>query len=136
MTRMGAIAAAALLALPLALRPGDAPVPAPAPPALWQTPGRHVGIVLASWYGAACAGRLTASGAPYDPAGMTCAHPDLPLGTRLRAIRLADGRSAELTVTDRGPYCQGRGLDVSQAAAAALGFQRAGLCALRLEVIP
>jgi rare lipoprotein A len=136
MTRMGALAAAVLLALPLASRPGDAPVPAPVPPALWQAPGRPVGIVLASWYGPGFAGRLTASGAPYDPDALTCAHPTLPLGTRLRAIRLDDGRSVELTVNDHGPYWQGRGLDVSRAAARALGFQRAGLCALRLEVIP
>ncbi len=129
-------AAVALLALPLALRPGGAPVAPPCPPALWQAPGRPAGLVLASWYGPGFAGRLTASGAPYDPSAMTCAHPTLPLGTRVRAIRLDDGRSVELTVTDRGPYCQGRGLDVSRAAAHELGFEGQGLCALRLEVIP
>ena len=136
MRRRALALAACVVLCPLALRPGGVPAPPPAPPALWQAPGRPAGIVLASWYGPGFAGRPTASGTPFDPAAFTCASPILPLGARIRVTRLDTRQILALTVTDRGPYVGGRGLDLSQAAAAALGFQRQGLAALAVEVLP
>ena len=80
---------------------------------------------LASWYGPGFDGSLTASGEVFDPSGFTAAHRRLPFGTQL-TVRYR-GRSAQVTVNDRGPYSGGRDLDLSQGAAEALGLTRAGV---------
>ncbi len=80
---------------------------------------------LASYYGAELAGQPTASGEPFDPYDYTAAHPTLPLGTKL-AVSYG-GRSVEVIVNDRGPYGGGRGLDLSQGAAQAIGLTQAGV---------
>ncbi len=74
---------------------------------------------VASWYGPGFDGRSTASGAIYDENGWTCASPDLPFGTLLLVTAGASGVLVE--VNDRGPYVAGRVLDLSHAAAQALG---------------
>jgi rare lipoprotein A len=82
----------------------------------------------ASWYGGngdRFAGRPTASGAIFDPNKLTCAHPSLAFGTKLRVVY--KGKSAEVTVTDRGPFSGGRIIDLSRAAAKALGLLSAGV---------
>ena len=73
----------------------------------------------ASWYGPGFDGRPTASGAIYDQEGWTCASKELPLGTMLLVSE--NGRQALLLVNDRGPYVDGWILDLSHAAAKALG---------------
>jgi len=88
---------------------------------------------LASFYADRLRGRPTASGAPYDPEALTCAHRHLPLGSRLRVTSLEDGRSVVVTVTDRGPRAEGRVVDLSRAAARALGLGAQGLLRVRLE---
>jgi rare lipoprotein A len=88
---------------------------------------------LASYYSDSLRGRPTASGARYDPAALTCAHRSLPFGTRLRVTELAHGRSVVVTVNDRGPIVRGRVVDLSRAAAAALGMLEAGVARVRLE---
>ena len=80
---------------------------------------------LASWYGPGLEGRPTASGEPFNPYGYTAAHKTLPLGTELMVSY--GGRSVEVTVNDRGPYVDGRELDLSWAAARALGLTRVGV---------
>ncbi len=80
---------------------------------------------LASWYGPGFKGLPTASGEPFDPQGYTAAHKTLPFGTDL--IVSYRGRSVAVTVNDRGPYVDGRELDLSQAAARALGLTRVGV---------
>jgi len=80
---------------------------------------------LASWYGAGFAGQSTASGDVFDPGAFTAAHKTLPFGTRLTVTY--HGRSAQVTVNDRGPYTGGRDLDLSQGAAEYLGLTRAGV---------
>jgi rare lipoprotein A len=65
----------------------------------------------------------------------TAAHPTLPLGTRVRVTNLANHRSVVLTVNDRGPFAKGRIIDVSRHAADRLGFRRAGITRVRVEVI-
>ena len=90
---------------------------------------------VASWYGAQFQGLETASGTPFDMNAMTCAHRELPLGTRVRVTDLLNLKSVVLKVNDRGPYVCGRELDVSRAAAKCLGFLGAGLAPVRIEVV-
>jgi rare lipoprotein A len=86
-----------------------------------------------SWYGPGFAGNPTASGAPYDPEQLTCAMLAVPLGTVVRVTAPATGRSVDLLVNDRGPYADGRVVDVSHAGADALGFS--GVAQVRIEVL-
>ena len=80
---------------------------------------------LASWYGPGFEGLPTASGEPYDPYGYTAAHKTMRFGTEL--LVSYGGRSVEVTVNDRGPYVDGRVLDLSQGAAEAIGLTRVGV---------
>ena len=89
-----------------------------ATPAAACPPGAQAG--LASWYGAQHAGRVTASGERFNPHAMTAAHLWLPMGTLIRVVR-ADGKAVTVRITDRGPRARCRVLDLSQAAARALG---------------
>ena len=92
-------------------------------------------VGMASWYGRPFHGRKTASGQIYDMNALTAAHPTLPLGTQVRVTNLANNRSIALTVNDRGPFAEGRIIDVSRRAADRLGFRRAGTARVRVEVI-
>jgi rare lipoprotein A len=93
-------------------------------------------VGLASWYGAHHHGRLTASGTPFDMHRLTAAHRTLPLGSRLRVTRLDDGRSVVVRLTDRGPYRPGRLIDLSHAAARAIGAIDRGVVRVRVEALP
>ena len=92
-------------------------------------------IGMASWYGAWHRGRATANGEPFDDHAFTAAHRSLPFGTVLRVTNLATGRVVTVRINDRGPYVQGRILDLSGAAAKALGITRGGLARVRIEQI-
>lgn len=87
----------------------------------------------ASWYGPGFAGRLTANGEIYDPSGMTAAHPALPLGSEVVVVNLENGREARLRINDRGPFVGDRVIDVSKAAAKALGFYLTGLAEVQVH---
>ena len=89
---------------------------------------------LASWYGEPYHGRATASGTRYDMWGMTAAHRTLPFGTRVHVRNLDNGREADVTINDRGPFVAGRILDLSRGAAEALGAIGPGVIPVRLEV--
>ena len=80
---------------------------------------------LASWYGNGLAGSQTASGEAFDPGAFTAAHKTLPFGTVVTVSYR--GRSAQVTINDRGPYTGGRDIDLSQAAAEYLGLTRVGV---------
>jgi rare lipoprotein A len=67
-------------------------------------------------------GSRTASGARLDPGGLTAAHRTLPFGSKVRVTNRRNGRSVVVTVNDRGPFVRGRIIDVTPAAAHALGF--------------
>ena len=69
---------------------------------------------------------------PYHP-GMIAAHKTLPFGTRVKVMNLDNGRSAVVTIVDRGPFARGRIIDVSTYAAGVLGFRQAGVAHVRLE---
>lgn len=86
----------------------------------------------ASWMGASLRGQRTASGAAFDPRALTAAHRTLPFGTQARVTCLTSGRSVVVTITDRGPWVGGRVIDVSEAAAEALGFRRRGVTQVRV----
>jgi rare lipoprotein A len=90
---------------------------------------------MASYYGAAFAGRRTASGERFDPRALTAAHRELPFGTRLRVTNLENGRSITVRVNDRGPFASGRIVDLSWEAARALDMLRSGVARVRLEVL-
>ena len=90
---------------------------------------------IASWYGPGFIGRPTASGEIYDPNDWVAAHRTLPLGTRVRVTNLGNGMTVVLRITDRGPYVEGRILDLSRRAARFLGLKRKGLGKVRIEVI-
>lgn len=89
----------------------------------------------ASYYSDALAGRLTASGEPYEPGDLIAAHPDLPFGTLLRVTNLANGRWVEVHVVDRGPFAYGRVLDLSRRAAEELDMIHAGHVEVIIEVL-
>jgi rare lipoprotein A len=88
---------------------------------------------IASFYGHELTGRRTASGEMFNPAGYTAAHRRLPFGTKLRITNLANGRQVIVRVNDRGPFTGGRLLDVSLAAARALGFVGRGTARVRID---
>jgi rare lipoprotein A len=102
---------------------------APAPPIGHEELGR------ASWYGEPHHGRRTASGETYDMHGLTAAHRSFPFGTWLFVENLENGRTVELRVNDRGPFVDGRILDLSWAAARALGAIGAGIVPVRVRVL-
>jgi rare lipoprotein A len=77
-------------------------------------------------------GSRTASGERLSPGAMTAAHRSLPFGTRVRVTNQRNGRSAVVRINDRGPFVRGRVIDVTPAAARALGFS--GLAPVSLNV--
>jgi rare lipoprotein A len=92
-------------------------------------------IGRSSWYGPKFHGHPTANGEIYDQHAMTCAHRSLPLGTWIEVRDVATGRRARVRVNDRGPYVQGRVLDLSYAAAKALGMVERGVIDVEILVI-
>jgi rare lipoprotein A len=89
----------------------------------------------ASWYGKAHQGRPTASGETYDMKKFTAAHPALPMGTRLLVTNLNNGRSVTVRVNDRGPFVDGRIVDLSYAAAREVGAIGDGVVPVRIRVL-
>jgi rare lipoprotein A len=80
-------------------------------------------------------GTKTANGETFNTLDMTAAHPTLPFGTKLRVTNVASGRSVMVRVNDRGPYVQGRVVDVSYSAADALGMVGKGVAKVKLDVV-
>ena len=94
-----------------------------------------LGEALASWYGPGFHGQLTANGELYDQNALTAAHRDLPFDTRLRVTNLTSGKSVVVRVNDRGPYVDGRDIDLSAGAAEAIGSSHSGVVPVRLEIL-
>jgi rare lipoprotein A len=95
---------------------------------------KPVEIGWASWYGKDFHGRRTASGAVYDMYQLTAAHQTLPLGTSVMVTHLDNSKSVVVTINDRGPFVKGRIIDLSYAAAQALGMVEEGVARVRVEV--
>jgi rare lipoprotein A len=90
---------------------------------------------IASWYGAPYHNRRGSNGEVYDMNAMTAAHRTLPLGSIVRVTNLDSGKSAVVRITDRGPFIEGRIIDLSQAAAKQIGLVRRGTGRVRVEVL-
>jgi rare lipoprotein A len=90
---------------------------------------------MASWYGPGYDGNRTSSGEVYDQDALTAAHYSWAFGTRVRVTLLSTGRSAVVRVNDRFPNHKGRVIDLSRAAARAIGLIGPGTGVVRLEVI-
>lgn len=110
---------------------------------VWYRPAenfRYRKIGIASFYGGETRGvdfhgRMTANGEIYDMHALTAAHPTLPLPTLVSVTNLENGRSIVVRVNDRGPFVNGRLIDVSRRAAQELGFERQGTASVRVEVL-
>lgn len=100
-----------------------------------EDPRGYVREGLASWYGSAFHGRMTANGEVFDRHSIAAAHPTLPLPSYARVTNLDNGYSMVVRVNDRGPYHAGRVMDVSEEAADALGFHRQGTAHVRVEYV-
>lgn len=96
-------------------------------------PRRWFQIGQASWYGRHFQGRTTANGEQYNMNGLTCAHRSLPLNTWIRVTNLKNRKSIFVRVNDRGPVPQNRIVDLSYAAAKAVGL--AGIGKVKLETM-
>jgi len=88
---------------------------------------------FASWYGIDFHGKKTATGETYDMFSVSAAHKTLPLGSKVRVVNLDNGRELELTINDRGPFVDGRVIDLSYASARLLGMADNGLAHVRVE---
>jgi rare lipoprotein A len=87
----------------------------------------------AAWYGPGFQGRRTASGERFNPHDLTAAHRTLPFGSRVRVTNLRNGRRVIVRINDRGPYVRGYVIDLSYAAARAIGMS--GTATVRLEIL-
>ncbi|MCF6126940.1 MULTISPECIES: septal ring lytic transglycosylase RlpA family protein [Mesorhizobium] len=96
---------------------------------------RYAKVGLASWYGDAFHGRLTANGEVYDMTHLTAAHPTMPLPSYARVTNLKTGSSVIVRVNDRGPYHEGRIIDVSERAAQMLDYVNTGTAQVKVEYV-
>lgn len=101
-----------------------------------STDGTLIQTGMASWYGPKFHGRRTANGERYDMHALTAAHPTLPFGTRLAVRNPRTGQQVVVRINDRGPYKGHRILDLSFAAATAVGVVRPGTAIVELYRIP
>jgi len=102
----------------------------------WYTPVNDVNydqVGLASWYGDFFHGRKTANGEIYDMGALTAAHPTLPMPTYAQVTNLENNRTVIVRINDRGPYHDGRIIDLSRKAAELLGFHGRGTAAVRVR---
>jgi rare lipoprotein A len=90
---------------------------------------------VASWYGAQFDGRYTANGEIFNLNQLTAAHTTLPMPSIVQVTNLDNGRSLELRVNDRGPFVDGRLIDVSRRAAQLLGFETKGTAPVRVTIV-
>ena len=90
---------------------------------------------LASWYGYPYHGRAAANGEIYDMEKCTAAHRTLPFGTWVRVTNLANDKSVDVRIIDRGPFVAGRIIDLSRAAAEVIDMIKAGIARVRLDIV-
>lgn len=101
-------------------------------PRAWEDPSGERG--LASWYGHPYHGRRTSSGEVYNMYQLTAAHREIPLGSWVEVINLTNGRSLTVRVNDRGPFVDGRIIDLSYASAQLLGVVGPGVVPVRVRL--
>ena len=123
--------------IPVAPAPRTAPA-APSPRAARPAPAAPVGtaeVGIASWYGHPYHGRHAANGEIYDMEKLTAAHRTLPFETWVRVRNTTNNKTIEVRINDRGPFVDGRIIDLSHAAAEAIDLIRPGIAKVRVEVI-
>ena len=126
---------------PVATTRPAAPARRPAPVKVAPAPEPKPEVVrfpqygVASFYAHKFHGRKTANGERYDMHGISAAHRTLPLGTTVRVVNLKNGRSVECRINDRGPYIDGRVIDMSLGAAKKLGMVHHGLADVMIEIV-
>lgn len=108
------------------------------PPSTAEQPEAHGRVVssevgIASWYGPPYHNRHAADGSIYDQNAMTAAHRTLPMGSIVRVTNLGNGESVNVRITDRGPFIDGRIIDLSFAAAKEIDVYRPGIAKVRVE---
>jgi rare lipoprotein A len=124
-----------LLGLGLLLAAGCSPVRRPRVAAPAPVLPSNVQEGIASWYGPGFHGKRTSSGERFDQYDFTAAHRTLPLGSWVVVTNKTNGRSIQVYVNDRGPYIQGRVIDLSYAAARAIGMLGPGTVPVRIVVL-
>lgn len=107
------------------------PRTAPQPEAHGRVVSSEVG--MASWYGPPYHNRHAADGSIYNQNAMTAAHRTLPMGSVVRVTNMSNGESVMVRITDRGPFVDGRIIDLSLAAAKAIDVYRPGVAKVRVE---
>jgi rare lipoprotein A len=100
-----------------------------------RSAGKTEEVGVASWYGGEFQGRPTASGEIFETNDMTAAHRTLPFGTHVMVTNLQNDRAVVVRINDRGPFVQGRIIDLSYAAARVLGIVGPGQARVRLEIL-
>ena len=101
-------------------------------PRAWEDLSGETG--LASWYGVPYHGRRTSSGEVYDMYQVSAAHREIPLGSWVEVTHLSNGRSLTVRINDRGPFIEGRIIDLSYAAASLLGVVGPGVAPVRVRL--
>jgi len=102
---------------------------------LYQVAGPYYEVGIASWYGPGFDGNLTANGEVYDMNGISAAHKTLPFGTVVRVVEFSTGKSIVVRINDRGPFIEGRIIDLSKGAARELGIINKGITKVGLRII-
>jgi rare lipoprotein A len=103
-----------------------------------RTAARHSGSGGREMQGVASyywQGQRVATGARFNPEGLTAAHRSLPFGTRVRVTHLGNGRSVNVVINDRGPFIAGRMIDLARGAAKVIGMTGQGLARVRVTVL-
>ena len=108
---------------------------APTPRAVRPAPIGWTETGIASWYGAPYDGRRAASGEIFDTKKLTAAHRTLPFDTWVEVTNLQNRERVNVRINDRGPFVDGRIIDLSFAAADAIGLVRPGIARVRLKVV-
>jgi rare lipoprotein A len=92
-------------------------------------------VGIASWYGKKFHGKTTANGETYNMYDMTAAHTVLPMPSIVKVTNLENGKSIRVRINDRGPFVKGRLIDLSYAAAKALGYAKQGTAKVRVQTL-
>jgi rare lipoprotein A len=126
----------AVFTLVLMLLAGGSPIRPPSALAASAIPELgYAEMGVASWYGHPYHGRQAADGEIYDMETLVAAHCTLPFNTWVRVVNLTNSRSVDVRIIDRGPFIDGRIIDLSHAAAQAIDMEISGTAAVRMEVI-
>ena len=100
-----------------------------------ESTAHEISTGVVSWYGGKFHGRKTASGEKYDKHELTAAHKSLPFGTKVKVTNVNNGKSVVVRINDRGPYVNGRVIDLSTAAFSSIESVNTGVTSVKIEII-